>query len=92
MTVPPGRVRAAEPGRMVTGLPPIDGVKTIDEALGSRVMGELPMMAMTGAAVGAATIFGMDDGVGPWFGGSRMAVTALAGCPLSAVTVEATKI
>ena len=70
MTVPPGRVKAAEPGRMVTGIPPIDDVKTMDEALGSRVMGELPMVATIGAGAGANSIFGMEDGVEPWSGKS----------------------
>jgi hypothetical protein len=51
MTVPPGRVTAGEPGRMVTGLPPIVGVKTMDEALGSIVTSVLPIVAMTGAGV-----------------------------------------
>jgi hypothetical protein len=72
MTVPPGRVMAAEPGRIVKGSPPIDAVKTMDEALGSRAMGELPMVAMTGASLGAGadSMFVMEDELESWFGES----------------------
>ena len=56
-TVPSGRVRAGDPGRIVMGVP-AGGVKTRDEADGLRVMGELPIVAMTrvGAGAGAASI------------------------------------
>jgi hypothetical protein len=91
MIAPPGRVSAAEPGRMVTGVPPVDGVKMMDEASGSRVMGELPMVAMTGAGAGAATGFGTEDGGELRLGKSWMVVAGLAGCPSLTMPVGATK-
>lgn len=79
MIVPPGRVWAAEPGRMVTGKPPVDGVKTMDEASGLRVMGELPIVAMTGAGGGNE----------PGFEKSRIEVAGLAAFPLLTESVGA---
>lgn len=61
-TVPSGKVIAGEPGRRVIG-GPVGGVKTRDEADGLRVIGEVPIVAMTGLGAGAT----IGDGVGVWF-------------------------
>jgi hypothetical protein len=59
--VPPGSEIADEPGRIVTG-EPVEGVKTMNEAEGVIVIGELPIVAMTGAEDAAG--FRADGGVG----------------------------
>jgi hypothetical protein len=83
MMVSPGRVVAAEPGKIVTG-GPVEGVKTIDEAPGWRVIGKLPIVAIMGAGTsdeGEAGP-GADGGVKLGLEKSWMVVSGLAGWPL----------
>ena len=91
MMVPPGRVTAGEPWRIVMG-GPLEGVKTRDEAEGSRVIGELPTVAMTGVGIGGESGFGAEaePGIGVGLEESRMVVAGLAGCPLLTGPVGAT--
>ena len=65
--MPPGRVMAGEPGRSVIG-GPVGGVKTKDEAEGSRVTGELPIVAMTGLGAGAGEGAAIGPRAGVWPG------------------------